>query len=128
MVRFGDCIQDKRIRRLTSERADGFKEVYLSNVIWDTIIRFFNSHANANLMDEHIIIQVTGQSLLSRSPTPLLSPRLIHQYFSHPMTFQPEDQTMFVRQRMIRNQMVWLVFIPEWLKAEWRVAGKPLPR
>lgn len=127
VLRCGDLIQDQRIRRLSPERSDGFKEVYVSNIIWQTIVQFFNDHPNANLMDEQMIIKACGQSLLTGTNKPYLTRHQIHQYFDHPFTFQPTDQTMVVRTRLLQNQQVYMVFIPDWLKSEWRTAGRVPP-
>ena len=117
-------IQDKRIRLLTQERSDGFPDVYVSTIIWQTIVNFFNNHANANLMDENMIIRECGASLLGNTDKPFLTRHQIRQYFNHPFTFQDSDQTMTVRSRLVQGQPVWMVFIPEWLKSEWRMAGR----
>lgn len=125
LVRYGDLLHDKRIRFLTRERSDGFPEVYTSNIIWQVIVKFFNSNANANLMDEHMIIKEAGSCLLGDTNKPFLTRTMIQQYFNHAFTFQDSDQTMVVRTRMVQGQPVWMVFIPDWLKSEWRTAGKP---
>lgn len=123
-VRCGDLIQDKRIRLLSPDRSDGFKDVYVSTIIWQVIVNFFNQNANANLMDENMIIRECGACLLGDNQKPFLTRAQIRQYFSHPFTFQDSDKTMTVRTRMVQGQPLWMVFIPEWLKSEWRVGGR----
>lgn len=116
----GEMIAEKKIRRPTQERSDGYAEITTGQTIWSVIVEFFNSNPNASLMSETMLIRHAGNLLLGDATKPYLDSKMIHRYFSHPFTCTDQDETMTVRTRMVEDKQVWYVFIPEWLKAKWR--------
>lgn len=115
----GDVIQEKRIRLPTRDRSDGFQDIGMATTIWNCIIHFFETNADANLMDEHMIIKECGFSLLDDEDRPFLTHETIHQYFTHSFTILETDLWMNVRPRFVNDKQIWIVFIPKWLKDKW---------
>lgn len=115
----GDVIQEKRIRLPTRDRSDGFQDISLATTIWNCIINFFETNADANLMDEHMIIKECGYSLLDDEAQPFLTHEKIQQYFTHSFTILETDLWMSVRPRFVNDKQIWIVFIPKWLKDKW---------